>query len=215
MVPDARVLGEVARFDSLLQSLANRLPYVAFLLIALSGLFLGILTRSVVIPIKNAVIGVLSLGATLGILVVVFQHTAIGGSPALEVTALVIVAVLAYGLSTDYASFLFHRMTEARQAGASPRESVDTGLASTAPVVTSAALLLVIPLGALLASRLTPVQMLGAGAALAVVLDATLVRVLLVPSLMGLLGRHNWWPSALHRDEDLPAAGTKATVPQR
>ncbi|MFD5179754.1 MMPL family transporter [Nocardia sp. NPDC058379] len=213
-VPDAQVLGEVARFESLLQSLAHRLPYVALLLIVLSGLFLGVLTRSVVIPIKNAVIGVLSLGATLGILVIVFQHTAIGGSPALEVTALVIVAVLAYGLSTDYASFLFHRMTEARQAGASPRESVDVGLASTAPVVTAAALLLVIPLGALLASQLTPVQMLGAGAALAVVLDATLVRVLLVPSLMGLLGRYNWWPSALHRD-DLPAADTKATVSQR
>ncbi|WP_246024067.1 MMPL family transporter [Nocardia yunnanensis] len=195
--PDAAVLGEVARFDSLLHSLGTRLPYVALLLIVVSGLFLGVLTRSVVIPIKNALISALTLCATLGVLVLVFQHTPMGGLPSLEVSSLVIVGVLAYGLSTDYASFLFHRMTEARQLGASSKEAVAQGLARTGPLVTAAALLLLIPLGALVTSRLAPVQMLGFGAAFAILLDATLVRVLLVPSLMNLLGGYNWWPSAL------------------
>ncbi|WP_067709263.1 MMPL family transporter [Nocardia yamanashiensis] len=208
--PDAVIFGEVARFDSLLRSLSTRLPYVALLLILVSGLFLGMLTRSVVIPIKNAIIAALTLCATLGVLVLVFQHTPMGGLQSLEVSSLVIVGVLAYGLSTDYASFLFHRMTEARQRGATPKEAVTQGLSRTGPLVTAAALLLLIPLGALVTSRLAPVQMLGFGAAFAILLDATLVRVLLVPSLMNLLGSYNWWPSALASAGPAPEAMTIA-----
>ncbi len=197
----SRVLGEAERFHSMLHSLFERVGWVIALLVTISCVFLYRLTRSLVIPIKNVLMCSLTVAATIGVLVLAFQWGPLGGPSrnSIEISSMIIVAVLSFGLSTDYASFLFHRMTEEKERGATPADAVRVGLSRTGPVVTAAAGLLFVPLFALTASRLSPVQELGFGAAIAVVLDATVMRTLLVPSLMALLGPWNWWPH-MHRE---------------
>jgi RND superfamily putative drug exporter len=119
---------------------------------------------------------------------------------ALDVTQPVLLFALAFGLCTDYGVFLLARIKEARDAGASDRESVAVGLERTGRIVTAAAILFCVAVGAFATSRIVFVKELGLGTALAVLIDATIVRALLVPSLMELLGRWNWWaPAPLRR----------------
>ncbi len=125
------------------------------------------------------------------------QYTSVG---AVDLTQPILIGALAFGLSTDYAVFLLSRIKEVRDAGAGEQESVAIGLQRTGRVVTAAALLFCIAIGAFATSRITIIKELGLGTALAVALDATIVRALLVPSLMALLGGWNWWaPKPLRR----------------
>jgi RND superfamily putative drug exporter len=160
----------------------------------------------VVLPVKQVLMNFLGLAATLGILVLVFQdgrfedllgYTSPGG---LESTNMLFLFAVVFGLSTDYGVFLLSRIKEARDGGFSDSEAVAVGLERTGRVVTAAALLFAVAIGAFVTSKMIFIKELGLGTAVAVLLDATIIRALLVPSLMELLGRWNWWaPRPLRR----------------
>ena len=157
------------------------------------------MTRSVVLPVMAVVMNILTIGATFGMLVFVFQWghfrhlLGFSGPGALQSTSLIIILAVVFGLSTDYGVFLLGRMKEEHDAGASPDEAVALGLDRTGGIITAAALCLALAMGALVLSRLVFVKELGLGVAFAVLLDATVVRAVLVPAVMKLLGSFAWW----------------------
>jgi RND superfamily putative drug exporter len=178
---------------------ATYLPWAALIVVAVTLIALFVMTGSVLLPIKAVIMNVLTLGATLGVLVLIFQDGRLEGflqydsQGAVDLTQPILIGALAFGLSTDYAVFLLSRIKEIRDNGGGERESVALGLQRTGRVVTAAALLFCIAMGAFATSRIVIIKELGIGTALAVALDATVVRALLVPSLMALLGKWNWW----------------------
>lgn len=188
--------GQTALFVDLKDAIAGSLPLaVAILALATFGI-LFLLTGSVVLPIKAVLLNLLSISASLGVLVLLFQDGLLGfgGSQhSLELYQPVLLAALAFGLSTDFAVFLLSRIKGFHDSGADDVEAVSYGLQRTGRVVTAAALLFCVAIGVLATSRLGSIQQLGIGAAVAVLIDATIVRGVLVPALMGLLGRWNWW----------------------
>ena len=164
------------------------------------------MTGSVILPVKALLMNVLTLSATFGILVLVFQDGRLEGlldykgQGALEMTMPVLLFALAFGLSTDYGVFLLSRIKEARDHGAPNNEAVAMGLERTGRIVTCAALLFSVAIGAFATSQIVFIKENGIGTALAVLIDASIVRALLVPSLMELLGKWNWWaPRPLRR----------------
>ncbi len=200
------VAGQTASFVDLEHSLAVHLPAVLGVIVASTLIILFLMTGSVVLPIKAVVMNALSLSAVLGILVLIFQdgnlqgllgYTSVG---ALDATQPIFLAAVGFGLATDYGVFLLSRIKEARDGGASDSEAVAIGLERTGRIVTAAALLFAVAIGAFTTSQLVFIKELGLGAALAVLIDASIVRALLVPSLMELLGSLNWWaPAPLRR----------------
>jgi uncharacterized membrane protein YdfJ with MMPL/SSD domain len=198
--------GATADFIDLQDSLVQHLP-IALAIVILSTLtILFLMTGSVVLPIKSLIMNFLNLSAVFGLLVLIFQDGRLEGalgyasSGALEQTMPVLLFAVAFGLSTDYAVFLLSRIKEARDAGASDSECVAIGLERTGRIVTAAALLFAVAVGAFATSRIVFIKENGIGLALAVLIDASIVRALLVPSLMELLGRWNWWaPAPLRR----------------
>jgi uncharacterized membrane protein YdfJ with MMPL/SSD domain len=200
------VTGQTAEFVDQQHSLAGRLPSAAAILCVTTLALLFAMTGSVVLPVKALVMNVLTLSAAFGLLVMIFQdgrlekllgYTSQG---ALEATQPVLLCAVAFGLSTDYAVFLLSRIKEARDRGLSNRDAVASGLQRTGRIVTAAALLFCVAIGAFATSQIVFIKQVGIGTALAVLIDATLVRALLVPSLMALLGRWNWWaPGPLRR----------------
>lgn len=198
--------GPTADVFALDTSLADHLPSAVLVLVAATLVMLFAMTGSVVLPVKAVAMNVLSLGASLGIVTMVFQHGTgaplfgATGQGALESTSPIILGAVAFGLSTDYGVFLLGRIKEFRDNGTANRESVAGGIEHTGRIVTSAAALFCLAMSALLFSRLVFIKELGLGAALAVLLDATIVRAVLVPALMTVLGARNWWaPAPLRR----------------
>jgi uncharacterized membrane protein YdfJ with MMPL/SSD domain len=215
---DALVGGSTAQFLDQKRSLGSLLPVAAALLAAVTFLLLWLATRSFVLPVKALVMNVLTLSATLGILVFVFQDGRLEGlldyksQGALELTQPVVLFAIAFGLVTDYGVFLLTRIKEAWDTGIPNREAVAVGLERTGRIITAAALLFCVAVGAFATSQIIVVKEVGLGIALAVLIDASIVRVLLVPSLMAILGRWNWWPSSQPRG---PAATRGAAQPPR
>jgi RND superfamily putative drug exporter len=202
----AGVTGDTAHFVDLKQSLASHLPIAIAILAITTLVILFLFTGSVVLPVKALLMNLLTLGAAFGVLVLIFQDGRLEGlldytsQGALEQSQPIFLAAVAFGLSTDYGIFLLSRIKEARDHGASDREAVALGLQRTGRIVTAAAALLCIAIGAFSTSQIIFIKELGLGTAIAVVLDATIVRALLVPSLMELLGKWNWWaPRPLRR----------------
>jgi RND superfamily putative drug exporter len=162
-----------------------------------------------VLPVKAVLMNFLNLSAVLGILVLIFQDGHLQGplgftsQGALDATQPIFLAAVAFGLATDYGVFLLSRIKEARDAGASDSEAVAIGLERSGRIVTAAALLFAVAIGAFATSKLVFIKELGVGTALAVLIDASIIRALLVPSLMELLGSWNWWaPKPLRRLHD-------------
>jgi putative drug exporter of the RND superfamily len=160
----------------------------------------------VILPIKQLVMNALNLIAVFGILVWIFQDGRLEGlldyrsQGALEQTMPVLLFAIAFGLSTDYGVFLLSRIKEARDSGIDNSEAVAVGLERTGRIVTAAALLFAIAVGVFATSQIVFIKENFIGVALAVLLDASLIRALLVPSLMELLGKWNWWaPRPLRR----------------
>ena len=200
------VTGEAARFIDQQAALTRWLPLALGLLTVTTFAILFLMTGSVVLPIKALLMNVLTLSATFGTLVLVFQDGRLEGvldyvSPGgLESTQPVLLAVIAFGLATDYGVFLLSRIKEAHDGGLADREAVAFGVERTGRIVTAAALLFCVAIGAFATSSIVFVKLLGLGTALAVAIDATIIRALLVPALMALLGRWNWWaPGPLRR----------------
>jgi uncharacterized membrane protein YdfJ with MMPL/SSD domain len=198
--------GSSAAFIDLQANLASRLPIAIAIVVSATVLLLFLMTGSVLLPLKAVVMNALTLSAAFGVLVLIFQDGNLSGlldftsQGALESTQPVLLFAIVFGLSTDYGVFLLSRIKEARDSGESNSESVAIGLGRTGRVVTAAALLFCVAIGAFATSQIVFIKELGIGVAAGVILDATIVRALLVPSLMGLLGKWNWWaPSPLRR----------------
>ena len=198
--------GATADFVDQQEGLGARLPLALAILAVTTLVILFAMTGSVVLPIKALVMNLLTLSAAFGLLVFVFQDGRLEGvldytsQGALESTQPLVLLCLAFGLSTDYAVFLLGRIKEAHDAGAPTEEAVATGLQRTGRIVTAAALLFSVAIGAFATSQVIFIKEVGLGTAAAVLIDATIVRALLVPSLMRLLGERNWWaPSPLRR----------------
>jgi RND superfamily putative drug exporter len=200
------VAGQTAAFVDLKHSLASHLPLVLAVIVAATLLALFLMTGSVVLPIKAVVMNVLTLSAAFGLLVLIFQDGRLQGllgyrsQGALEITDPVLVFAIAFGLATDYGVFLLSRIKEAHDHGLPNNEAVAIGLERTGRIVTAAAILFAVAIGSFVTSAMVFIKELGLGIAFAVLIDASLVRALLVPSLMALLGRLNWWaPKPLRR----------------
>jgi uncharacterized membrane protein YdfJ with MMPL/SSD domain len=218
--------GSSAAFIDLQASLASHLPAAIAIVITATVLLLFLMTGSLLLPLKAVVMNALTLSAAFGVLVLIFQDGNLSGlldfksQGALESTQPVLLFAIVFGLSTDYGVFLLSRIKEARDAGESNSESVAIGLGRTGRVVTAAALLFCVAIGAFATSQIVFIKELGVGTAVGVILDATIVRALLVPALMGLLGKWNWWAPRplrwLHRrigfSEVGPQAGVLASV---
>ncbi len=200
------VTGATAHYIDLEASLGDHLPIALAIVAALTIAVLFAMTGSLILPLKQLLMNTLGLSAMFGILVLVFQdgrlegplgYTSLGG---LEAPQLLLLFAVVFGLSTDYGVFLLSRIKEARDRGASDSEAVAIGLERTGRIVTAAALLFSIVFFAFLSSKIIITKELGLGTATAVLIDATIIRALLVPSLMQLLGRWNWWaPAPLRR----------------
>ena len=164
---------------------------------------LAIAFRSVLVPLKAVIMNSLSVSATFGLIVLVFQY-GIGGqafgimgrTEAIFVVIPVLVFAVVFGLSMDYEVFLLSRIKEAFDRTGRNTEATMEGVSATASVITSAALIMIVVFGAFAFARVLMVQFLGFGLAVAVLLDATLIRMVLVPAIMHLAGRWNWWPGA-------------------
>ncbi len=200
------VAGQTASYVDLEHSLVAHLPAVLAVIVAATLVVLFLMTGSVVLPVKAVVMNFLGLSAVFGILVLIFQDGNLQGllgytsEGALDATQPIFLAAVGFGLATDYGVFLLSRIKEARDGGASDSESVAIGLERTGRIVTAAALLFAVAIGAFATSQLVFIKELGLGVALAVLIDASIVRALLVPSLMELLGPLNWWaPAPLRR----------------
>jgi uncharacterized membrane protein YdfJ with MMPL/SSD domain len=198
--------GATADFVDFQTSLSEHLPIALAIVILSTLVILFLMTGSVVLPIKSLIMNFLNLSAVFGLLVLIFQDGRFESfldysSPgALEQTMPILLFAVAFGLSTDYAVFLLSRIKEARDDGASDSESVAIGLERTGRIVTAAALLFAVAMGAFATSEIIFIKENGVGTALAVLIDASIIRALLVPSLMELLGKWNWWaPAPLRR----------------
>jgi RND superfamily putative drug exporter len=194
-----RVGGGPAPFLDQQSSLQSSLPLALVLLCTTTVAILFVMTGSVVLPIKALVMNLLTLSAAFGLLVLIFQDGRLESlldfqaQGALELTQPILLFAIAFGLSTDYGVFLLTRIKEARDSGMPDREAVATGLERTGRIVTFAALLFCVAIGAFATSQVVFIKELGVGTALAVLIDAFIVRTFLVPSLMVLLGHWNWW----------------------
>jgi putative drug exporter of the RND superfamily len=200
------VTGDAALLNDVLSLIGDRLPWAIAISVAAMLVLLFLMTGSLVVPIKAIVMNAISLGATIGVMTLVFQHGfATGVLHALHTGSLdpfVMVGVLAFafGLSMDYEVFLLSRIKEYVDRGLPTDVAVRRGLQRSGRVITSAALLMVIVFGCFLVGRTGNTQQIGLGLAAAIALDATLVRCVLVPATMTVLGKWNWWaPKPLAR----------------
>ncbi len=189
--------------DAISKTLPLALGWIAISVLILLFVFTG----SIILPIKAVLLNLMSLTATMGILTWVFvdgnlqwlvgSFTVTG---TLDTSIVILIAVVVFGLSMDYELFLLSRIREEHLLGKSNVESVATGLQRSARIITAAAVLLAVVFAAFITSGVTSIKTMGFGVALAVIIDATLIRALLVPALMRLLGERNWWaPKAMQR----------------
>jgi uncharacterized membrane protein YdfJ with MMPL/SSD domain len=207
--PDATaalVSGNTARFVDQKQSIVDHLPLVVGIVALTTLAILFMLTGSVLLPIKTLLMNALTLGATLGVIVLAFQEGwldgvfAYAGPSAIEVTSLVFLFAVIFGLATDYAVLVMARIKELHDAGYSNEEAVATGIGRTGRVITAAAIMIAVVFLAFGVSSVFFMKQIALGVAFGVLLDATVVRALLVPSLMRLFGDWNWWaPGPLRR----------------
>jgi RND superfamily putative drug exporter len=199
--------GTAAEYTDTQAGIARTLPWALGWIALMVLLLLFAFTGSLILPIKAVVLNVLSLGATLGALSWIF----IGGhfkwlvgsftnTGTLDTSVVILICVVVFGLSMDYEVFLLSRIKEEHDSGRSNIDSVAIGLQRSARIITAAALLLAVVFAAFLTSGVTNIKTLGFGVAFAILLDATLIRALLVPALMRLFGDRNWWaPAAMKR----------------
>ncbi|PAZ13469.1 hypothetical protein CLM62_24175 [Streptomyces sp. SA15] len=231
IVPDnVAVSGLTAMTDDLTRQLADTLPVFIAAIIVVSFLLLMLVFRSIAVPLKAAVVNLLSIGGAYGVVVAVFQWGWLGELFNLDETLpiasplpTIFFAVL-FGLSMDYEVFLLSRVREEYAATGDTTESVARGMAATGRVITSAALIMTVVFLSFVANPSPLVKMMGLGLATAIVLDATIVRMVLVPAAMALMGRATWWlPRALDRrlprigaeGADVPSPPEPALVPNR
>ena len=215
---DASILvgGYTAASLDLQDVLLKRFPALVISILACTGIMLALVFRSVLVPIKAVIMNTLSVSATFGLIVLVFQHD-IGGAifgltgptSAIFVVIPVLVFAIVFGLSMDYEVFLLSRVKEAFDKTGDNDKATEEGLSATASVITSAALVMILVFGVFAFARVLAMQFLGFGLAVAVLLDATIIRMVLVPAIMHLAGEWNWWPGVRKRHRVQRASGER------
>ncbi|MFF1959279.1 MMPL family transporter [Streptomyces sp. NPDC058220] len=228
---DTSVTGSAAVLVDSKDSIADRLPWAAAIIVVVTLLLVFLLTGSVLIPVQAVVLNALSLTAMFGAVVWVFQDGHLSGllsftaTGDIETTLPVLMFCVAFGLSMDYGVFLLSRIKEEYDRGGDHEQAVAFGLRRTGGLITAAAVILAVVMVGIGTSRVTNTKMLGLGIALAVIMDAMVVRSLLVPAVMKLTGKATWWaPAPLRRfherfglseGESKPAAEGHAEPPAR
>ncbi|PSL01297.1 RND superfamily putative drug exporter [Haloactinopolyspora alba] len=196
---EVAVTGDAARLADYQQMLVERTPWAAAIVVIGTMLLLFAFTGSVLLPIKAVLSNLLSIAAALGIVVWVFQYGNLAGLVGTQgldyvhLTVPVLIGAIAFGLSVDYEVFLLSRIRERWLAGVGPERAVAEGLQRTGGIVTAAALVIAVVFAGFVFGGFAPIKAIGLGLVLAIALDATIVRMLLVPATMTLLGRWNWW----------------------
>ncbi|HKY15232.1 MAG TPA: MMPL family transporter [Microthrixaceae bacterium] len=211
--------GVTALFEDLATQLADQLPIFIGTVLVLSFLLLMVVFRSVVVPLKAVVMNLLSIGAAYGVIVAVFQWgwgkdlVGIGKTGPVEAFLPIMMFAILFGLSMDYEVFLLSRIKEEYDRSGDNSKAVADGLRHTARVITAAALIMVCVFGSFMFGDERAVKMFGMGLAVAVLIDATIVRVILVPATMELLGKANWWmPKWLRWLPEVHVDGNDVTV---
>jgi RND superfamily putative drug exporter len=192
--------GQAPGEQEMLDTIKDGFPKAAIFVVATTFLVLAYAFRSIALPLKAIIMDMLSIGASMGVVVAIFQ-LGLFGTGALDVTPLgyiestspVILFCVLFGLSMDYEVFMLATVAERYQQGADNTSATAQGVASTAPLVTGAALILIVVGGSFALTELVLVKQVGVGLAVALIIDATIVRCLLVPATMRLLGDANWW----------------------
>ncbi|GGJ76913.1 hypothetical protein GCM10010123_03650 [Pilimelia anulata] len=191
--------GRTANDVDVLDGLRDRLPWMAVLMAASTYVLLFFAFGSLLLPLKAVLMNLISIGASYGVMVWGFQDGHLAGllhftsTGFLDPTNLIIMLAVLFGLATDYEVFLLSRVREEWEATGDNTRAVALGLQHTGRIITAAALLLILVVAGFAAGSITMIKMVGVGVIVAIVLDATLVRLLLVPATMRLLGRWNWW----------------------
>jgi RND superfamily putative drug exporter len=203
---ETTVGGPAAELADVKDVLAARLPWAGLVVIVATLVLLFLMTGSVIVPIKAVIMNLLSLTASFGALVWIFQDgnladvlgfTSVG---ALDLWMPILILIFAFGLSMDYEVFLLSRIKEVHDETGDNDLAVAVGLQRSGRIITSAAFLIVVVFAGFAAGEVLAIKQLGVGLAIAVIVDATIVRTLLVPATMKLLGERNWWaPAPLHR----------------
>ena len=222
---DIEVGGPAAELIDVKDRLSSRLPYAVGLVCLATLVLLFLMTGSLIVPVKAVIMNILSLGASFGALAWIFQDGHLSGPlgfdsvGALDLWMPVLILIFAFGLSMDYEVFLLSRIKEVHDQTGDNDLAVAVGLQRSGRIITSAAALIVVVFAGFAAGEVLAIKQLGVGLAIAVIVDATLVRTLLVPATMKLLGERNWWaPAPLRRLHDryglheAPSAGTTDTV---
>jgi putative drug exporter of the RND superfamily len=200
-LPDGRLIGGAsAIYVDSQAGISDHLPAVITWLSIATLLVLFMYTGSILLPIKAVLLNLASLAATLGLVTYVFQEgnlmwlvgdfTVTG---TIDTSTLVLVAVVAFGLSMDYELFMLSRIKEEHDNGASTQDAVSFGLQRSGRIISAAAILIALVFITFVTSGVTSIKMLGLGTAFAIMLDATIVRAILVPALMRIAGKWNWW----------------------
>ncbi|GAA1539992.1 MMPL family transporter [Kribbella lupini] len=193
--------GSTAAAVDFADAVSSRLPIFVLVVVGLSALLLLAVFRSVLIPLKAAVLNLLSIGAALGVITLVFQEGWFGAQPGpIEAFVPVMIFAIVFGLSMDYEVFLISRIHEEWRRSGDPVQAVREGLANTGSVITAAAAIMIVVFGAFLLSPDRMLQQFGLGLATAVLVDALLIRCVVVPSVLRLFGNRAWWlPRRLDR----------------
>ncbi|MEU6859415.1 MMPL family transporter [Glycomyces sp. NPDC046736] len=196
---DLYITGGASDRVDMLDAIGDGLPYMLGYIVLVTMIVLFLAFGSVLLPLKAVLMNAVSLGAALGVIVWIFQDgnfsDFLGFTPSgfIDPSNLLLMIALLFALATDYEVFLLSRVREEWDKGADNRTAVLRGMQSTGSIITAAALILIVVVGAFAFSGITFMKMLGLGMAIAIFLDATVVRMLLVPATMRLLGRANWW----------------------
>ncbi|MFD1828798.1 MMPL family transporter [Streptomyces desertarenae] len=193
--------GPTAAAEDFAATVRERMPLFVALVVGLSALLLALVFRSLAVPLKAAVLNLLGIGASLGAVTLVFQHGLLGAEPGpIEAFIPVMVFAIVFGLSMDYEVFLLSRIHEEWRATGDPALAVREGLAHTGRVITAAAAIMIVVFAAFVLGPDRMLRQFGLGLAVAVALDAVVIRCLIVPAVMQLLGRRAWWlPGPLRR----------------
>ncbi len=191
--------GQTAVGVDLADTMGSRLPYMFLAILLLSFLLLMLVFRSLLVPLKAVIMNLLSIGASYGVIVAIFQNgwlknlVGIGKEGPIEAWVPMMLFAIVFGLSMDYEVFLLSRIKEEYDRGHDNSTAVSQGLAKTARLITAAAVIMICVFGSFVLSDLRVLKLVGFGLAFAVFIDATVVRLVLVPATMELLGDRNWW----------------------
>lgn len=185
--------GPAAFNEEIYEEIYDSIPYAVVTVILATMFILMWAFRSVLIPIKAIIMNVLGLGATFGLLVIIFESGYVYDAETISILTPVFIFSLVFGLSMDYEVFLVSRIEEYYRETGDNDYATEMGLAKTSKIITSAAVIMIVVTGAFAFTGVSPIKQLGVGIALAIFIDATIIRILLVPSLMKMFGDWNWW----------------------